>query len=48
MNDKQKFIYTYFYDYWVNNKWDNSNSKKLTFPETNPHPATVIQFDFLK
>jgi len=47
-NISQKYVYSYFYDYWKNNKWQNSGSSILSYPETNPHPQTLVQIDFLK
>ena len=42
----KKFIYSFFYDYWINKMWQNSGKREADFPETNPHKDTVVSILF--
>ena len=43
----KRSIYTIFYDYRVNEKWEYSKKTDFKFPETHPNPKTVVKIVFL-
>ncbi len=44
---RKRYIYTFFYDYWMKDRWSNSQSKDASYPEKNPHDRTVVSIIFL-
>ncbi len=48
-NKKRKYkIYSIFYDYWYNNRWEISKSRNINYPETNPNDRSVVEIKFLQ
>ncbi len=43
---EQITLYTYFYDYWKNEAWENSRNAEENYPETHPLNGTVTKIVF--
>jgi hypothetical protein len=42
----KRYLYAYFYDYRVKDKWKNSGESDLRYPETNPAAGTLVRITF--
>jgi hypothetical protein len=44
----KRFLYAYFYDYRVKDRWKNSGEQDLRYPETNPLAGTLLKITFAR
>lgn len=42
----KQICFNYYYDYYINGVWKNSGSTEKAYPDTKPHPDTVIKIIF--
>jgi hypothetical protein len=47
-NEKKKYVYAYFYDFWEKGRWRNSNTNDKAYPTKNSIPGTLQKIVFIE